>query len=355
MDFYAFLKKSNIGKEEFINTAKIQDLRSRDGDGNTILSYLCAFAANHYSYYFIKLLLKRDPVLAGIPNNFGQTPLIRFCEKSNNHLSNVNKIINELINTNMSYPNAQDMWGYTALMYSIVADFPEACKSLLSTSANLNLGAQNNIGYTALMYACINYNKNDNINVALKIIKKDNFKSDAVGNDGNTALIIASRNKLKLVIEALLDYPNIKSEMVNNVGKTALMYICINGYTDIVGFLINNYDCNLHAVDNDGNTAFIYACKNGHDEIAMMILDAYNTNMEHKNKENKDALFYAEQNHLNGVLEQMRNLTDPATLTLYALKSKIGNQLSDTEAISDLVDKIKSGGKKRQRTKKRHY
>ena len=87
----AYFRKSDIGKEEFINTAKIQELRSRDNDGNTILSKLCTFASNHNSYYFIKLLFKRDPVLAGIPNNYGQTPLICLCETSINEISNIKK------------------------------------------------------------------------------------------------------------------------------------------------------------------------------------------------------------------------------------------------------------------------
>jgi len=110
---------------------------------------------------------------------------------------------------------------------------------------------------------------NNALEAIFQLVKRE---IDTANNDGNTALMLASRNGHADIAKKLI-VKGANLDTANNYGNTALMLASYNGYTDIVKELIAK-EANLDAADNYGNTALILASRNGHADIVQLLNQA---------------------------------------------------------------------------------
>jgi ankyrin repeat protein len=86
-----------------------------------------------------------------------------------------------------------------------------------------------------------------------------------------TALILASENGHREVVQALLDKgADVNAKM--NDGGPALMKASENGHREVVQTLLDN-GAEVNAKMNDGGTALMKASENGHREVVQALLD----------------------------------------------------------------------------------
>ena len=80
-----------------------------------------------------------------------------------------------------------------------------------------------------------------------------------------------SKEDFKVAVKLILAGAYVNT--TDNIGNTALMLASKNSYKDIVEMLIKT-GANVNATDNSGNTALMWASKNGHKDIAKILLQA---------------------------------------------------------------------------------
>jgi ankyrin repeat protein len=114
-------------------------------------------------------------------------------------------------------------------------------------------------------------------------------------NYDNTALIIASRNGYKEIVELLLDckYIDINTpkgihpvNIKNNYDTTALIVASRNGNIDIVKLLLKQPGIDINLQDNYGFTALIYASRNEYIDIVKLLLKQPEIDVELKDNKN---------------------------------------------------------------------
>lgn len=92
---------------------------------------------------------------------------------------------------------------------------------------------------------------------------------NAQAQDGDTALMIASRNGRLGVVRALIDEgANLDTQNIN--GKTALMIAIFHNHSEIALTLIDK-GANLDAQDDVGDTALTIAERNGRSEVVQTL------------------------------------------------------------------------------------
>jgi ankyrin repeat protein len=89
---------------------------------------------------------------------------------------------------------------------------------------------------------------------------------------GRTALMWASREGHKQIVQMLLQDKNIEINQQDEDGYTALMLASINGHKDIVQMLLRDKNIQINQQDKKGDTALIVASEHGHKEIVQMLL-----------------------------------------------------------------------------------
>ena len=166
--------------------------------------------------------------------------------------------------------------------------------------------------------------------------------------DGNTALILASKNGHTDIVK-LLFQKGADLENQNKDGSTALMLASDNGHTEIVKILVEPHIWNgasLNVQDKNGNTALILASKNGHTDIVELLLEkgappgCPHLDMQ-QNKNGETALMLASD---NGQTETVRLLVEKgANLDIKgkdgATALKTASKKGYTEIVRLLVEK----------------
>ena len=102
-------------------------------------------------------------------------------------------------------------------------------------------------------------------------LEQDGIDVNAKNSEGYTALILASSNGHKEIVEMLLE----KGADVNAKDKynaTALIKASSNGHKEIVEMLLEK-GADVNAKTHNGSTALIKASENKHTEIVAMLLD----------------------------------------------------------------------------------
>ncbi|XP_028515034.1 serine/threonine-protein phosphatase 6 regulatory ankyrin repeat subunit A-like [Exaiptasia diaphana] len=184
-------------------------------------------------------------------------------------------------------PNAVDYRGQTALMKAAFSGMSKVVSPLLQCGADVNI--QDKKGKTALMHAIARIEKR----IALAIIKHSkDLDSNAVDNQGQTALIRAAFGGMTTIVDALITRGadvNIKDKK----GNTALMHAIAQKSEDIALAIVKrSKDLKLNAVDNRGQTALMKAAINIMSTIAVELTKS-GADVNMKDEEGKTALMHA--------------------------------------------------------------
>lgn len=126
--------------------------------------------------------------------------------------------------------NAQDGWGFSALLYAASSNY-ESVKLLLSIPG-ININAQNNLGDNALIIAA-HAGKESIVRLLLQF----------TGSTTSDELCTMARNAININMQN------------NNYGQTALMMAATPG---IAKLLLQLPDININLKDKDGKTAYEY-------------------------------------------------------------------------------------------------
>lgn len=158
-----------------------------------------------------------------IKNGLGKK-LVSLSQQANQH-QNIEFIINAGANI-----NAQDKYGFTALMRAALFGHISLIQLLIKNDASLDL--QNIYGQTALfLAACFHPD-------AAKLLIKKGANINHQTIDGDTALIKAARNGHKDIVELLID-KGADLNITNHEDDTALEIARANGQQDIINLLEN--------------------------------------------------------------------------------------------------------------------
>ena len=112
------------------------------------------------------------------------------------------------------------------------------------------------------------------MNMIESIDKKGFLIVDETDNEGNTALMMASAEGYKDIVQFLLSEEGADPNIQNEDGRTALMWASFRGHTETVRALLEaGADPNIE--NDDGDRAIDLARNNGFNEIVAEIEDLY--------------------------------------------------------------------------------
>jgi len=195
-------------------------------------------------------ILRQKTIDINTTDKLGNTALLLSCYQRKHHHIAI-KIINEYNNVNLDIENnARE----TALSVAFHYRYRKIIKILLNHGANTNFYIE---GKTNIIRACEN-NWNSE---AIQLISKNrnlNNELDAQDNLGQTALIIATKNRLKDVIEHLIE-KSVNIHIQDKTGTTALMHACMHKNKDIILKLIDA-GANIDIQNNNSSNALMIAC-----------------------------------------------------------------------------------------------
>jgi len=279
--FELIQKNTPISLQQVLNAVAFReiDFSYFSSEGNSLLlSVIKKIGENYDDDLHEKLnmcisladnLIEEDEegISLGKPNALGITPLLAMCFLGGNTLSKSNltlKLISRGKACNPAYQEPSSQEGDS--------------------------------GFTALMY-CVEY---FTTNVAIKLIEllrsmgAQGLQSiSRVNTDGDTALIIASRNEhvASIVVVQLIDSMNSNPTHVDSTGFTALMY-CIENHRDALDALIDELKKlkkpgleSIKVVNEEGDTALTIACRSSRIPyyIVEMLIESNHSNPSHVN------------------------------------------------------------------------
>ncbi len=133
------------------------------------------------------------------------------------------------------------------------------------------------------------------------LLHHEGVNANIKDNDGNTAIIMASKNGDLEVVHALLHHEGVGVNIMDNDGFSALYYASEFGHSEVVHALLHHEGVDANIKDNDGNTALIIACKNGHCEVVHALLHHEGLDANIKENDGYTALDFAHMNSKGGV------------------------------------------------------
>jgi len=259
--------------------------------GETALIIAC----RHVNEDIIHILINQ-PIDIDLQDRNGNTALIYLCQKKNEYTELVREI---LLKHNVNI-NIKNKAGNSALHIAVFNNHLEIVKLLLLNHADINI--KNGEGNTVLMMASSSANREQMVQLLLKF-------SDYYVSQRNIIKVLHLRKKKRLrdeqLEELLLLNTHIDINAVNNEGDTALMIASRNGNPKIVNDLLQYHaDCNLQ--NNRLETAIIKAIKSMskctdkepiekyQQIIKLLILNDADTHI--KDYKKRDFVYYAKSN-----------------------------------------------------------
>ncbi|MCD8553180.1 ankyrin repeat domain-containing protein [Seleniivibrio sp.] len=198
-----------------------------------------------------------EPPSVDIPTySESRTPMMQAVMKGDE------KKLMELMNSDSSGINKQDLLGFTALNLAVYMGKEQAVKTLLIGGANPNIPDVN--GMTPTAHA----SRQERLNLA-KLLLERGANPNKPNNEGQTPLMIAAHYGHEDLAELLL-HNNANVNVKDKLGRTALIEASANGYTKIVLSLLS-LGADKTARDNVGQTAQDYAFRFGHEDIAEIL------------------------------------------------------------------------------------
>ena len=269
----------------------------------------------------IKLLLKENPSVVFIKDEYDRIPLYYAVE-------NNNKDVSELLLANKSDINARDKSGSTSLHIAAAKGYLNVAALLIANKADVN-GKANN-GDTPLHKAVNNGHKE-----VIELLLSYGADVNAIANNGETPLHKAVKNDHKEVIELLLShgaYINVKdnngltplykaaaknnekvvslllsygayvNDKVNNNGETLLHIAAFNDQEDIINLLLL-HGADVNAKDNNGLSPLCKAADKGYVNVVKLLM-SYGADVNVKiNSSGDTSLHKAAFNGHKGVVE----------------------------------------------------
>jgi hypothetical protein len=168
-------------------------------------------------------------------------------------------------------------------------------EKLLERGADPNL-KEGTRGETALMVA-IREKSMRSVGVLLASPKID---LEVASNNGDTALMIASYTDNLAAVKALLD----KDAEVNRHGWTALHYAAAAGSTDIVSLLLDK-SAYIDAESPNRTTPLMMAARAGHTDVVKLLIDA-GADVKLKNTQGLTAYDFAVDNERTSTAEFLK-------------------------------------------------
>ena len=228
--------------------------------------------ASQNKHRYSGAMLEND-IRGGITGNIMFVPIME------NDLENVNKLISEGGDVNLSIRN-----GITPLMFAAIHDCPSIISALLKAGANIN--AQSEEGDTALILAAT-LGKKENVNELLKFHANIHVRN----KEGETALFRASSLIWQLVIR----------------GEEKWQPEDMQAHIDIVNSLILA-GAEVEIYDKSNESPLLFASRLvGHHKMVALLLEA-GADPNHRNNEGKNSWDYA--------LELKEKYDDPRTLEI---------------------------------------
>jgi len=259
--------------------------------GETALIIAC----RHVNESIIHILISQ-PIDIDIQDRNGNTALIYLCQKKDEYT----ELVREFLLKHNVNVNIKNKAGNSALHIAVFNNHLEIVKLLLLNHADINL--KNGEGNTVLMMASSSSNREQMLQLLL------NF-SEVYVNPRNIVKVLQLRAKGKLknehLEELLLINTILEIDAVNNDGDSALLIASRNGNPRIVNSLLQRHaNCNLQ--NNRQETALIKAIKSMskcidkepiekyQQIIELLILNNSDTHL--KDYKKRDFVYYAKSN-----------------------------------------------------------
>lgn len=110
---------------------------------------------------------------------------------------------------------------------------------------------------------------------------------------GSPALLLASANGHKAVVEALLAHPNIDINNQNKLGWSALFAASGNGHPETLSVLLNHPGIKANQLNTEGSTPWMLAAGNGHEAVVKIWLEVPGTDVNQMDMDGDSALIFA--------------------------------------------------------------
>ncbi|ORX45751.1 ankyrin [Piromyces finnis] len=275
----------------------------KNNRGETALIIAC----RHVNEEIIRILIKQ-PLDMDIQDRNGNTALIYLCQKKYEYTD----IVQEFLNNQSLNVNIRNNAGNSALHISAFNNHQDIVRQLLFHHADINL--KNGEGNTALMWVSSLSHHEDMAQLLLE------FSSIYVTNRNIVkALSLRKKNKLNMrqCEDLILPYSFISLDETNNDGDTALIIASRSGQPKIVKSLLYLHaNCNIQ--NNHLETALVKAIKimnkieDGHrieryqQVIKLLILKNADTHI--KDNKKHDFVYYASSNKL--FMQLMKNISN---------------------------------------------
>jgi ankyrin repeat protein/predicted nucleotidyltransferase len=208
------------------------------------------------------------------------------CEKFDRH---TNSIVSLCDNLKQLYLNDQCLIKVVTWNISILNLIK------LTNCRNVDINQADKNGSTALLVATYNGHKE-----IVELLLEKGADIEAKSNKGNTALLFAAFNGHKEIVELLLE-KGADIEAKNNNGDTALLWAAFNEHKEIVELLLEK-GAAIEAKTNNGDTALLLAAKNGNKEIVELLLEK-GAAIEAKSNNGNTALLLAAKNGKKEIVE----------------------------------------------------
>ena len=120
----------------------------------------------------------------------------------------------------------------------------------------------------------LNAVKEGNNKIVSTLIHCKDTDVNAYNTDGETPLIIASRDGNKDIVKLLLSHPQIDTDVREvMVGKSALHMACWYGHPEVAMLFLQRSEIDINEVDWKGQTALRLTSDYGHSEVAKLLLN----------------------------------------------------------------------------------
>ena len=262
------------------------DINQNDCMGFTALMW----AAQQGNEEVVRHLLGQGNVNPDMPNNKGQTRLLRAAKKGYGRM----KLLLARNNVNPDKPTND---GRTPLQVASNNGHEGVVKLLLARN-DVNPNKPSNKGQTPLWNA--SYNGHEGV-VKLLLARND-VNPNKPSNEGQTPLWNASYNGHEGVVELLLARNDVNPDEPTNDGRTPLWTSAWNGHEGVVKLLLARNDVNPDKPKNEGNTPLWNASHNGHEGVVKLLLARNDVNPDKPSNEGQTPLWNASYNGHEGVV-----------------------------------------------------